>query len=206
MSVGRLPRAKLSAHISDKPCPGVPAAVEPGVPDAGAVVEDNASCDAMSAFCCRSSNMAPRAGGVKSCGAAGDAFVGEVGGAALRCICGCGIATCVSPEEAAVREAGGCVASIPEAAAPSTGDVFRASDTPVNSDVTGEPGAAGASAAAGDVSAGGLSTAAVVVTGGDVAAAVGHGASCWCCCCFRHFACLSAKAAASAITSSATIA
>ena len=183
MSAGRVARATVSAHIADKPCRGVSAAVEPGVPDAGAVVEDNASCGAMPAFCCRSSIMAPRAADVKSCGAAGDAVFGEVGGAALRCSCGCGIATCVSPEEAAGREASGCVASIPEAAALSAGVAFGSSDTPVNADVTGEPGAAGATAASGDVSAGGLSTAAVGVTGGGVGASAGPGASCWCYCC-----------------------
>ena len=107
--------------------------------------------------------MAPRADDVNSCGTAGDAFFVEVGGASLRCSCGPCIATCVSPEEAAAREASGCVASIPEAA---DLPAFGSSDTPVNTDVTGEPGAAGATFAFGDASAGGPSTASVVVSDG----------------------------------------
>ena len=171
MSPGFVAAATVSVHFSDKPCRGVPAAVEHGVSDAGAVVE------VMSAFSPRKSNMAPRADDVSSCGTAGDAFFVEVGGASLRCSCGPCIATCVSPEEAAAREASGCVASIPEAA---DLPAFGSSDTPVNTDVTGEPGAAGATFAFGDASAGGPSTASVVVSdGGGVSSTrvLGAGAS-----------------------------
>ena len=160
MSPGFVAAATVSFHFSDKPSRGVPAAVEHGVSDAGAVVE------VMSAFSPRKSNMSSRADDVSSCGTAGDSFFVEVGGASLRCSCGPCIATCVSPEEAAAREASGCVASIPEAAALSAGVAFGSSDTPVNADVTGEPGAAGATFAFGDASAGGPSTASVVVSDG----------------------------------------